>query len=147
MTQTDINGRRGRWIAKILEFDLEIKTTKLVKGQGLAKLLVDSNYKVLGINLVSEISSGENPQEPSLISGENPQEPPPLKEGENPQEPLSSNQAILVHIDQKYLLFDWYSDIVLFLRDFQCPADISLKQFKALKLKAVKYCIINVNLY
>jgi len=30
LTQPDTNGRRGRWIAKILEFDLEIKTTKLV---------------------------------------------------------------------------------------------------------------------
>ena len=32
LTQPDIGGRRGRWIAKILEFDLEIKTTNLVKG-------------------------------------------------------------------------------------------------------------------
>lgn len=97
LTKPDTNGRRGRWIAKILEFDLEIKTTKLVKGQGLAKLLVESNCKLLGINFVSS------------ISGENPQEPPP------------PHQDILVHIDQKYL-----SDIVQFLRDFQCPPDIDL---------------------
>lgn len=45
LTQPDTDGRRGRGIAKILEFDLEIKTTKLVKGQGLAKLLDESNYK------------------------------------------------------------------------------------------------------
>jgi len=118
-----------------------------VKGQGLAKLLAESNCKVLGINLVSKISSGENPQEPSLITGDNPQEPPPLIEGENPQAPLSSDQTILVYIDQKYLFFDWYFDIAQFLRDFQCLADINLKQCKALKLKAVKYCIINANLY
>jgi hypothetical protein len=35
----DIDRRRSKWISKILEFDLEIKLTKLVKGQGLAKLL------------------------------------------------------------------------------------------------------------
>jgi hypothetical protein len=35
----DIDGKCNKWIAKILEFDLEIKPTKLVKGQGLAKLL------------------------------------------------------------------------------------------------------------
>ena len=30
--QPDIDGRRGKWIARILEFDLEIKPTKLIKG-------------------------------------------------------------------------------------------------------------------
>lgn len=30
LTQPDTDGRRWRWIAKILEFDLEIKATKLV---------------------------------------------------------------------------------------------------------------------
>jgi hypothetical protein len=32
LIQPDIDGRRGKWISKILEFDLEIKPTKLVKG-------------------------------------------------------------------------------------------------------------------
>jgi hypothetical protein len=32
LTQPDIDGRRGKYIAKILEFDLEIKPTKSVKG-------------------------------------------------------------------------------------------------------------------
>jgi hypothetical protein len=40
LTQPDNDGKRGRWIANILEYDLEIKPTKLVKGQGLEKLLV-----------------------------------------------------------------------------------------------------------
>jgi hypothetical protein len=39
LIQPDIDRRRGKWIAKILEFDLDIKPTKLVKGHGLAKLL------------------------------------------------------------------------------------------------------------
>jgi hypothetical protein len=30
--QPDIDGRRGKWIAKIIEFDLEIKPTKMIKG-------------------------------------------------------------------------------------------------------------------
>jgi hypothetical protein len=37
--QRDIYGKRSKWIGKLLEFDLEIMPTKLVKGQGLAKLL------------------------------------------------------------------------------------------------------------
>jgi hypothetical protein len=35
----NIDGRRSKWIAKILEFDLEIKPTKLINSQDLAKLL------------------------------------------------------------------------------------------------------------
>jgi hypothetical protein len=37
----------------LIEFDVEIKPTKLVKGQGLAKLLAEENCRLLEINLVS----------------------------------------------------------------------------------------------
>jgi hypothetical protein len=60
LIQPDIDGRRGKWIAKILEFDLEIKPTKLIKGQGLAKLLDESNYKALGINFINEQDESSN---------------------------------------------------------------------------------------
>jgi hypothetical protein len=43
LIQPDIDGRRSKWIAKILEFDLEMKPIKLVKGQGLARLMAKSN--------------------------------------------------------------------------------------------------------
>ena len=36
LTQPDVDGRRGKWIARLLEYDLEIWPTKLVKGRGLA---------------------------------------------------------------------------------------------------------------
>jgi hypothetical protein len=52
LMQPDREGKRGRWIAKILEFDIKIKPTKLVKGQGLARLMADSNCKVLNLGLV-----------------------------------------------------------------------------------------------
>jgi hypothetical protein len=42
LIQPNIDEKRNKWIAKILEFDLEIKPTKLVKGQGLARLLAES---------------------------------------------------------------------------------------------------------
>jgi len=45
--QHDCDGKGGKWIAKIWEIDLEIKTTKLIKGKCLAKLMVESNLKVL----------------------------------------------------------------------------------------------------
>jgi hypothetical protein len=48
--QFDSDGKRGKWLEKIQEYDLEINPTKFVKGQGLAKLLVESNLKSIGIN-------------------------------------------------------------------------------------------------
>ena len=41
LTQPDSEGKRGRWIAKIMEYYVDIRPTKLVKGQGLAKLLAE----------------------------------------------------------------------------------------------------------
>jgi len=38
MVQSYGEGKRGKWIAKIQEYGLEVKPMKLVKGQGLAKL-------------------------------------------------------------------------------------------------------------
>ena len=32
LTQEGIEGKRGKWIATILEYDIEIKPTKLIKG-------------------------------------------------------------------------------------------------------------------
>jgi len=50
LVQFDSDGKRGWSLAKIQEFDLEIKPMKLVKGQGLAKLLAESNFRDLRIN-------------------------------------------------------------------------------------------------
>jgi len=146
LTQPDTDGKRGRCITQILEFDLTIKTTKLVKGQGLAKLLAESKCKVLGINSVLEIQ-GKNTQELSILAeGENPQEPSLNPKGENSQEPLPLERINPTHIDEKFLLSNWYQDIVNFLIHFECPASFSKTHCKNLKLKSVKYCIINVNL-
>lgn len=90
LTQQDSDGKRSGWITQILELDLTIKTTKLIRRQGLAKILAKSNCKVLGMNFVLEIQ-GKNTQEPSiLVGGENPQETSLHPKGENPQEPLPS---------------------------------------------------------
>lgn len=39
LSQPDNNSKRGKLIVKIQEYDLEIKPTKLIRCQGLAKLL------------------------------------------------------------------------------------------------------------
>ena len=64
LTQPDPEGRRGKWIAVLLEYDLDINPTKPIKGQGLAKLMAQSNYDLLSLHMVVELSTEEkNPEE------------------------------------------------------------------------------------
>ena len=50
LTQPDIDGKRAKWIAKLIEFDIEVKPTKLVRGLDLSKLMAKENCVLLGIN-------------------------------------------------------------------------------------------------
>jgi len=57
LVQGDSEGKRGRWIAKIHEYELEIKPTNVIKGHGLAKILSESNCQALRISLITEEGS------------------------------------------------------------------------------------------
>jgi hypothetical protein len=46
-TQQELGERRGNWMTFIQEFDLEIKPSHIVKGQGLCRLVVESQDVVL----------------------------------------------------------------------------------------------------
>jgi hypothetical protein len=76
LIQADIDGRRRKWIAKILEFDLEIRPTKLVKVQGFARLLAKSNCKSLGVNFINTCSKNQQAE----LSNTSSQVIPPLAE-------------------------------------------------------------------
>eukprot|EP00253_Pinus_taeda_P027524 PITA_27524 len=65
LVQANPEGRRGKWIAALLEYDVEIKPTKLIKGQGLAKLMAETNLQVLDINLITAMSD-EDEENPSV---------------------------------------------------------------------------------
>jgi hypothetical protein len=39
LVQLDSEGKRGKWIVKLQEYDLHINPTLLIKGQGISKLL------------------------------------------------------------------------------------------------------------
>lgn len=67
LTQDGPDGKRGNWIATFLEYDIEIKPTKLIKGQGLAKLMAKLNYQALDINFIVAIDNEEEMKTP-LIS-------------------------------------------------------------------------------
>ena len=49
MSQQDFLSIKVKWVSKIQEYDLEIKPPKLIKGQGLVKMLTQGNEKALGI--------------------------------------------------------------------------------------------------
>jgi hypothetical protein len=63
LTQPDPEGNRGKWIEILLEYDLEIKPTKLIKGQGLARLMEQKNCELLGINFIVDLSENTTEEE------------------------------------------------------------------------------------
>ena len=53
LTQPDPEGKRDKWVAVLLEFDIEINPTMLVKGQGLDKMMTDSHCDSLQLNFLA----------------------------------------------------------------------------------------------
>jgi len=117
LVQPDSDGKRGRWLTKIQEFDLEVKPTKLIKGQGLAKLLAESNLRALDINCLQEEDGDTHLPEPD-------------------------DQTDPTKIDEKFVSSGWYKDIMFYLLNLKCPTELSPAKCKTLKLHAVKYCIV-----
>jgi hypothetical protein len=113
LIQPNIDGR-SKWISQLLEFDLEINPTKVVKGQGLAKLLVESSYKALEVNFSSTCSENQLDE----LSRIGPQVIPPLEE------------------------CTWYKDIIFFLQELRPLDGMGKIKARALKLKTIKYCLI-----
>ena len=63
LTQPDDDGRRAKWIAKLIEFNIELKPTKLVRGQGLARLLAEENCRSLDIDFLCSIAENGQTEE------------------------------------------------------------------------------------
>jgi hypothetical protein len=122
LVQPDSDRKRGRWLAKIQEFDLEVKMTKLIKGQGLAKLLAESNFSALDINCLQEGDGDTSLNE--------------LDEKTDPNK-----------IEEKFISLGWYRDIVSYLLNLKFPNELSPSKCRTLKIHAVKYCIAESQLY
>jgi len=122
LVQPDNDGRRGKWLAKIREFDLEVKPTKIIKVQGLAKLMAESNLKALGINCLQENEGFLDIDELDVT-------------------------VPTTKILQKFSSSVWYHDIVSYLLTLQCPSEINPYKSRTLKSHAVNYCIIDGKLY
>jgi ribonuclease HI len=117
LVQPDSDGRRGRWLAKIQEFDLEVKPTKLVKGQGLARLLAESNFRALGINNFESHDS--------LLDIEE-----------------IDDQAPIIQIEDKFSSSAWYRDIVTYLLTLQCPNDMTPSKERTLNYMQLSIALL-----
>jgi hypothetical protein len=116
LTQPDIDGKRDKWIAKMIEFDIEVKPTKLVKGQGLAKLMTEENCDLLEINFIGESSAS-------------------LQTRVAAEEQHDSQQ-----VAENFSSCEWYSSIVHFLQKLEVSPELSMTQARALKLREIKFC-------
>ena len=102
-----------------MEYDVDIRPTKLVKGQGLAKLLAKSNCQALGLHVMAEEPAQEE------------------------------NQAELEKekIMDFYSASTWYANIVYFLLYLQCLEHLDRKAARSLKLITTNYCLIEQQLF
>lgn len=107
---------------KLIEFNIELKPTKLVRGKGLAKLMVEENCRMLDMNLISTNSKDGQPEETA-------------KPGHD--QSLPENLASC----------EWYSTIAQFLLKLEVPPKLSSSQPRTIKLRAAKYCIHESLLY
>jgi hypothetical protein len=115
LTQDNLDGRRGKWIAIILEYDIEIKPTKLIKGQGLAKLMAESNFHALDINFLAAVDEQGEQATPSM--------------------------------KEVFLNSPWYADLIFVFHNLQVPPGLTKTKDRFLKLKALKFFILEGNLY
>jgi hypothetical protein len=94
---------------------MEINPTKLVKGKGLAKLLVETNYKDLGVNFINTCLKNMQDELSDKIS----QDIPPFVE------------------------CSWYKDIIFFLQELRPLDGMGKNKARDLKLKAIRYCLVD----
>jgi len=101
---------------------LEIKPTKLVKGQGLAKLMDTSNYQAIDLNIMTtnimEIRKGED----------------------ETQEPFSE-------VIPKFIESDWYKDVIFHIQHLSFSPTRDKSKSRSIKVKVVKYYVVEENLF
>jgi len=117
LTQEDLDGKRGKWIAKLLKYDIDIKPTKLVKGQGLAKLMTQSNLDCLDIDLNAQISE------------------------------FFENEEELVQINENFLVSEWYKDVAFVIQHNKAPEKLTKSKAWFVKLQSLRYSIYDQNLF
>eukprot|EP00253_Pinus_taeda_P035119 PITA_35119 len=121
LTQPNVDGRRAKWIARLIEFNKELKPTKLVRDQGLAMLMAEENCRMLNMNWIGANSGSEQTEEATV----------------------QHDQSLAENLDS----CEWYSIIDHFLLKLEVPPGLSSSQARIVKLKVAKYCIHENLLY
>ena len=94
LMQNEPGERRGKWMAILQEFDLEIQSMRLVRGQGLSKMIADyqdedeKDFKF-------DDDTSEDDQKRMLVSQ------------------VDVNQGVIIDV--------WYQDILYYLLQNRCP--------------------------
>ena len=109
----------------MIEFNIELKPTKLVIGQGLAKLLAKENCISLDIDFLCTIA----------------------KNGQTGIAEQAAETERKQLVAENLASCNWYAEIINFLLKLEIPSRFTQIQAKTLKLKAAKYCIMKNLLY
>ena len=98
LTQPNADGKRAKWISKMIEFNIELKPTKLVRGQGIAKLLAKENCKYLDVDFLFNVEGNGLMKEHETAES---------RRGQSVAENLAS--------------CNWYAAIIKFLLELEVP--------------------------
>ena len=90
---------------------MEVKPTKPIKGQGLAKIMAESNYNFVDINFITQVDDQE--------------------------------EMVTPEINEAFSDSPWYANIIFVLLNLQAPPGLSRTKARFLKLKAVRFCILD----
>jgi hypothetical protein len=101
LSRQDFLGSRGKWVSQIQEYDLEIKPTKIIRVQVLAKMMTESNQEAIEVVQKEQVN---------IVVSE-----------------IENNE--------------WYSNIIYYLKNLTCPDHLVEHKRRALRLKAMKYCL------
>eukprot|EP00253_Pinus_taeda_P004996 PITA_04996 len=121
LMQLDVDGRRAKWISKLIKFNIELKPTKLVRGQGLAKMMAEENCRMLDMNWISK-NAGDRQTEEAIVGHDH---------------SLIENLASC----------EWYDKIAQNLLKLEVPLGLSSSQARTIKLRVAKLCIHENLLY
>eukprot|EP00253_Pinus_taeda_P005904 PITA_05904 len=155
LTQENLEGRRGKWIANILEFDIEIKPTKLIKGQGLAKLMSETNFQALDINQLDsewelatpkinefDLEFEKSKSKKYLVFAELMCDFPRVDSETVTEEPIADESLFLIST-----LDPWYGDIITYLQTQTFWPDLSRSDRRKIRFQSQQYKIIGDTLY
>jgi hypothetical protein len=56
LSQQDCLGSRGKWVSQIQQYDLEINPTKMIKGQGIEKMMTKINQEATEVGEKEQVN-------------------------------------------------------------------------------------------